>query len=72
MNSKEAHEKWVHQYKNNCDKVAKYMGIKLQVIVDCAGCGLVKAIKKWVAKVTKIRATKEEKHVYIDTTGPYL
>ena len=43
MNRKEAHEKWVHQYKYNCDKMAKYMGIKLQVNIDYASCGLVKA-----------------------------
>ena len=49
----------------------KYMGIELQERLDCTGYDLVKAIKKGVAKASKINATKKEERVYIDTTGPY-
>ena len=42
MNRKEANEKWWRQYEDNCKKMAKYMGIKLQGKINCTGCGLVK------------------------------
>ena len=50
MNRKEAHEKWVHQYKYNCDKMEEYVGIKSQGRLDCTGCVIVKARGKMVEK----------------------
>ena len=38
--------------------MAKYMGIKLQVRIDCTSCGIVKAIEKGFAKVKKRMGTK--------------
>jgi hypothetical protein len=71
MNRKEAHEKWGHQYKDGCDLMAKYMGIKLQGKLSCTGCGLVKAREKGVAKKSSRQATKKGERISIDTTGPY-
>ena len=56
---------------NNYDKMAKYMGIKLQVRLSCTGCDLVKARVKGVPKVSNKKATKEEERVCFDTTGTY-
>ena len=71
MNRKEAHEKWGHQYKDGCDLMAKYMGIKLQGKLSCTGCGLVKSREKGVAKKSTRFATKRGERICIDTTGPY-
>lgn len=71
MNRKEAHEKWGHQYKDGCDLMAKYMGIKLQGKLSCTGCGLVKAREKGVNKKSSRVATRKGERICIDTTGPY-
>ena len=57
-NRKEAHEKWGNKYKDNCDKMEIYMGIKYQGRLYCTGCGIVKSTEKGVAKVSKIKVTK--------------
>ena len=66
MNRKEAHEKWGHQYKDNCNKMAKYMGIKQHGNLNCTGCYLVKASENGVGKLGKRKATKSGEHVCID------
>ena len=71
MNRKETHKKWGHQYKDNCDKMAKYMGIKFQGTIDHTGFGLVKSIEKLVTKVIQRKATKSIERICIDTAGPY-
>ena len=58
MNSKEVHEKWVHQCKDNCKKMAKYMIIKMQGNLYCTGCGIVKSRENGVTKLIEIKSTK--------------
>ena len=70
MNRKEDHKQWVNQYKNNCDKMAKCMGIMFQGRLDYTGCGLVKSIEKGVEKVSKINSTKSGESICIDATCP--
>ena len=70
MNRKEAHEKWGNQYKDNYNKMVKYMGINLQVRLDCTVCGIFKAREKGFAKVSHRKATKSVGSVCIETTGP--
>ena len=64
MNRKEAHEKWGNKYRDNCDNMRKWMGIKLKRKLDFTHCGLVKAIEIGVEKVTKILQLKKE-NVYL-------
>ena len=58
MNRKEDHKQWVNQYKNNCDKMAKCMGIMFQGRLDYTGCGLVKSIEKDVYILSNIKSTE--------------
>ena len=72
MNRKEAHKQWGNQYKNNCDKMEKCMGIMFQGRIYYTGCGLVKSIEKRVEKVSKINSTKSGERICLDATCPYL
>ena len=68
----EAHDQWGHHEVNRLQAMAELEGVKLVgERTTCHACGMAKACRAQVAKLTTSKADKIGERFFVDTTGPF-
>ena len=68
----EAHDQWGHHGVNRLQAMARVEGVKLVgEPTTCHACGMAKACRAKVAKLTMTKAEKIGERFFVDTTGPF-
>ena len=68
----EAHDQWGHHGVNRLQAMARMEGVKLVgEPTTCHACGMAKACRARVSKLTMTKAEKIGERFFVDTTGPF-